>query len=137
MLDTVNQHIAFLQTQREVREQHLNTILAMLYIQMDSFMAGHGWHRQGRGKKVMYTKTFNGQPITIEFRIKIDESIGAGGLPQFVHDKSVANLPGLIQASYFHWNEQERSGWSLDQVMERMESFYQDHTRAKIGEAGI
>ena len=131
MIKTINQHIAFLQRQREERERHLATTLESVHSQMDTFMSGHGWTRQGNGKKVMYSKDFNGQPITIEFRIKIQEDLREGGLPQFVHDKSVANLPGLIQASYFHWNEQDRSGWSLNMVMDRMERFYQDHTQAK------
>ena len=126
MLDTINQHLDFLQRQREERDQHLATILESVGTQMDSFMSIHGWSR--KGKNTMYVKTFNGKPITIEFRVKIQEGLRDGGLPQFIHDKSIPVSRELLQMGYFHWNDQQTPGWSLDVVMDRMERFYDEYT---------
>jgi hypothetical protein len=96
---------------------------------MDIYMSEHGWTRKGKGQKVTYTKKFNGKDVVIEFRCNYRDDLSSGGLPEFVHDKSIPNSVEKVQMGYFHWNDYNISGWSLDVVMERMEVFYDKYTK--------
>jgi hypothetical protein len=95
---------------------------------MDEFMFEHGWVRKGKSQKVSYTKKFNGKDIVIWYRCNYNKDMVDGGLPEFVHDKSIPLSIERLQMEYFHWNDQKTSGWSLDVVMERMEVFYNKYT---------
>jgi hypothetical protein len=81
-----------------------------------------------KGKsKIRYTKKFNGKDIVVEYRCNYKNDFNDGGLPEFVHDKSIPNSIEKIRMGYFHWNDQNSSGWSLDEVMDRMEKFYENY----------
>jgi hypothetical protein len=100
---------------------------------MDMFMSEHGWVRKGKGKKVNYTKKFNGKDIVIEFRCNYNKDYDAG-LPEFIHHKSITGNLNLerveiVQLRYFHWNNQVSSDRRLDVIMERMEKFYDNYTK--------
>jgi len=129
MYSTIKQYYDFLEKQESERELVLSQTKIQVNNQMDEFMSEHGWVRKGKGQKVTYTKKFNGKDIVIEYRCNYHKDMGNGGLPEFVHDKSIPNSIEKIQMGYFHWNDQDTSGWSLDVVMERMEVFYDKYTK--------
>jgi hypothetical protein len=98
-------------------------------------MSEHGWTQKGKSQtknftqKVTYTKKFNGKDIVIEYRCNYQDDLNDGGLPEFVHDKSIPNSVDKILMGYFHWNDQSiPSGCNLDGVMERIEEFYNKYT---------
>jgi hypothetical protein len=129
MYESIKEYYQFLKKQELEREQFLSNRKLSVNLQMDEFMSKHGWTRKGKGQKVTYTKKFNGKDVVIEFRCNYRNDFGDGGLPEFVHDKSIPNSVDKVQMGYFHWNDQQTSGWSLDVVMERMEVFYEKYTK--------
>ena len=128
MYATVKEYYAFLERQKEEKKNQLSMTTSLVSQQMDNFMSQHGWARKGKGQKVMYVKKFNGRDITIGFRCNYNDSFGDGGLPEFLHDRSVPDTLEKIKMGHFHWNDHDTSGWSLDVVMERMEVFYNEYT---------
>lgn len=130
MYNTVKNYYDFLRKQEKEREMFLETTKNSVNQQMDDFMLEHGWLRKGKGQKVNYTKKFNGKDIVIGYRCNYNKDLGDGGMPEFVHDKSIPNSVEKIRMGYFHWNDKKSSsGWSLDLVMERMEVFYTNYTK--------
>ena len=129
MYATVKEYYAFLERQKEEKKNQLSMTTSLVSQQMDNFMSQHGWARKGKGQKVMYVKKFNGRDITIGFRCNYNDSFGDGGLPEFLHDRSVPDTLEKIKMGHFHWNDHDTSGWSLDVVMERMEVFYNRYTQ--------
>ena len=127
MYSTTKVYYDFLRKQETEREEKLSFVKKQVNEQMDEFMSEHGWVRKGKGQKIMYTKQFNGKDIVIVYRCNYHKDMGDGGLPEFVHDKSI-NISNEPLMDYFHWNDQKNSGWSLDVVMERMEVFYNKYT---------
>jgi len=129
MYSTIKDYYTFLEKLKKEKEDELQRTIDLVNWQMDKFMSGQGWERKGKGQKVLYTKVFNGKPIIIGFRCNLQDTLGNGGLPEFVHDKSIPNSVEKILMGYFHWNDQTiPSGWSLDVVMERIEEFYNKYT---------
>jgi hypothetical protein len=129
MYSTTKDYYIFLEKLKKEKEDELQRTTHMVNCQMDNFMSGQGWERKGKGQKVSYTKVFNGKPIVIGFRCNLQDTLGNGGLPEFVHDKSIPNSIEKIQMCYFHWNDQPTtSGCNLDGVMERIEEFYNKYT---------
>ena len=134
MYTTIKDYYSFLKKQKEEKENKLSKIKESVQQQMDVFMSEHGWTRKGKvqtkkfTQKVTYTKKFNGKDIVIEYRCNYQDDFVDGGFPEFVHDKSIPTSIEKIQMGYFHWNEHNTSGWSLDVVMERMEVFYNNYT---------
>jgi hypothetical protein len=126
---TIKDYYDFLEKLKKEKEDELQKTIQVVNLQMDKFMSGQGWERKGKGQKVSYTKVFNGKPIIIGFRCNLQDTLGNGGLPEFVHDKSIPNSIEKIQMGYFHWNDQPTtSGWSLDVAMKRIEEFYNKYT---------
>lgn len=128
MYKSVKEYYDFLEKQESEKEERLSHLKSEVNNQMDTYMSEHGWVRKGKGQKVMYTKQFNGKDIVVEYRCSYRDDFRDGGLPEFVHDKSIPNSVEKIQMGYFHWNDHDTSGWSLDVVMERMEVFYNKYT---------
>jgi hypothetical protein len=129
MYKSVKEYYDFLRKQETEREEKLSFVKKQVNDKMDEFMSEHGWVRKGKGQKIMYTKQFNGKDIVIGYRCNYNKDMGDGGLPEFTHDKSIPSGTERFQMEYFHWNDQNNSGWSLDVVMERMEVFYDKHTK--------
>ena len=127
MYESVKEYHQFFRELEVKREEFLTNTKESVNLQMDEFMSKHGWVRKGKGQKVTYTKNFNGKDVVIEFRCNYGKDY-QGGLPEFVHSKSIPTTVEKLQMGYFHWNDQDTSGWSLDVVMERMEVFYNKHT---------
>jgi hypothetical protein len=128
MYSTIKQYHDFLEKQESERELVLSQTKIQVNNQMDEFMSEHGWVRKCEGQKVTFTKKFNGKNIVVEFRCNYGKDY-KGGLPEFVHSKSIPHSVDKIQMGYFHWNDQDTSGWGLDVVMERMEVFYDKYTK--------
>ena len=128
MYKSIKEYYDFLKKQESEKEERLSHLKSEVNNQMDMYMSEHGWVRKGKGQKVTYTKKFNGKDIVIGFRCNYNDNLGNGGLPEFLHDKSIPNSIEKIQMGYFHWNDHDTSGWSLDVVMERMEVFYNEYT---------
>jgi hypothetical protein len=128
MYKKVKEYYQFLKELEKQRDEFLSNTIQSVNQQMDMFMSEHGWVRKGKSQKVSYTKKFNGKDITIGYRCNHNKDMGDGGLPEFTHDKSIPNSVERFQMEYFHWNDQNTSGWSLDVVMERMEVFYNNYT---------
>jgi hypothetical protein len=128
MYSTTKIYYDFLKKQELERELVLSQTKIQVNNRMDEFMSEHGWIRKGKSQKVSYTKKFNGKDIVIGYRCNYNKDMGDGGLPEFTHDKSIPNGTERFQMEYFHWNDQDNSGWSLDVVMERMEVFYNKYT---------
>ncbi len=129
MYEKVKEYYQFLNELEKQRDEFLSNTTQSVNQQMDEFMSEHGWVRKGKGQKVVYTKKFNGKDIIIGYRCNYNKDLGNGGMPEFVHDKSIPRSVEKIQMGYFHWNDQKSSsGWSLDVVMERMEVFYNKYT---------
>jgi hypothetical protein len=128
MYKSVKEYYDFLRKQETEREEKLSFVKKQVNDKMDEFMSEHGWVRKGKGQKIMYTKKFNGKDIVIGYRCNYNKDMGDGGLPEFTHDKSIPSGTERFQMEYFHWNDQNNSGWSLDVVMERMEVFYNNYT---------
>jgi hypothetical protein len=129
MYESIKEYYQFLNELKKQKEEFLLKTEESVQQQMNTFMSEHGWTRKGKGQKVTYTKKFNGKDIVIEYRCNYRDDFGNGGLPEFVHDKSIPNSIDKVQMGYFHWNDQNTSGWSLDVVMERMEVFYDKYTK--------
>lgn len=127
MYNTVKQYYDFLRKQEEERQAFLEITKNSVIEQMDVYMSNHGWTRMKGKSKIRYTKKFNGKDIVVEYRCNYKNDFNDGGLPEFVHDKSIPNSIEKIRMGYFHWNEQDTSGWSLDEVMDRMEKFYENY----------
>ena len=134
MYKKVKEYYQFLKELEKQRDEFLSKTKESVLQQMDVFMSEHGWTRKNGGKdrkftqKVFYTKKFNGKDIVIEYRCNYQDDLSNGGLPEFSHDKSIPTSIEKLQMGYFHWNDQDTSGWSLDVVMERMEVFYNNYT---------
>ena len=128
MYKSVKEYYSFLKKQETEKEERLSLVKSEVNNQMDMYMSEHGWVRKGKGQKVSYTKKFNGKDIVIGYRCIYRDDFGDGGLPEFTHDKSIPYSVEKLQMGYFHWNDQDTSGWSLDVVTERMEVFYNKYT---------
>ena len=128
MKSTINVYYDFLKKHETERVEKLSQVKSQVENQMDTYMSEHGWVRKGKGWKLTYTKKFNGKDIVVEYRCNYGKDYEFG-LPEFVHDKSIPNSVEKIQMGYFHWNDQDTSGWSLDEVTERMEVFYDKYTK--------
>ena len=127
MYKSVKIYYDFLKKQETERVEKLSQVKGQIENEMNTYMSEHGWVRKGKGQKVMYTKQFNGKDIVVEYRCNYGKDFDCG-LPEFVHDKSIPSSVEKIQMGYFHWNDHDTSGWSLDVVMERMEVFYNKYT---------
>ena len=127
MYESIKEYHQFLKKQELEREVFLSNRKESVNLQMDEFMSKHGWVRKGKGQKVTYTKNFNGKDVVVEFRCNFREGY-EGGLPEFIHDIRIPYSVDKIKMGYFHWNDQDTSGPSLDVVMERMEVFYKNYT---------
>ena len=128
MYSSVKKYYQFLNELEKQKEERLSLVKSEVNNQMDMYMSEHGWVRKGKSQKVFYTKQFNGKDIVVEYRCNYGKDFECG-LPEFVHDKSIPHSVDKIQMGYFHWNDQDTSGWSLDVVMERMEVFYDKYTK--------
>ena len=128
MYNSIKEYYGFLKKQESEKEERLSLVKSEVNNQMDMYMSEHGWVRKGKGQKVSYTKKFNGKDIVIGYRCIYRDDFGDGGLPEFTHDKSIPYSVEKLQMGYFHWNDHDTSGWSLDVVMERMEVFYNKYT---------
>lgn len=128
MYSSVKKYYQFLNELEKQKEETLSIVKSEVNNQMDMYMSEHGWVRKGKGQKVSYTKKFNGKDIVIGYRCIYRDDFGDGGLPEFTHDKSIPYSVEKLQMGYFHWNDHDTSGWSLDVVMERMEVFYNKYT---------
>ena len=128
MYNSIKEYYGFLKKQESEKEERLSLVKSEVNTQMDMYMSEHGWVRKGKGQKVSYTKKFNGKDIVIGYRCIYRDDFGDGGLPEFTHDKSIPDSVEKLQMGYFHWNDHDTSGWSLDVVMERMEVFYNKYT---------
>jgi hypothetical protein len=128
MYKSVKEYYQFINELEKQKEEFLLKTKESVNNQMDEFMSEHGWVRKGKSQKVFYTKQFNGKDIVVEYRCNYGKDFECG-LPEFVHDKSIPHSVDKIQMGYFHWNDQDTSGWSLDVVMERMEVFYDKYTK--------
>jgi hypothetical protein len=128
MYEKVKEYYQFLKELEKQKDEFLSNTIQSVNQQMDEFMFEHGWVRKGKSQKVSYTKKFNGKDIVIWYRCNYNKDMVDGGLPEFVHDKSIPLSIERLQMEYFHWNDQKTSGWSLDVVMERMEVFYNKYT---------
>ena len=129
MYKSVKEYYQFINELEKQKEEFLLKTKESVNNQMDIYMSEHGWTRKGKGQKVTYTKKFNGKDVVIGFRCNYRDDLSSGGLPEFVHDKSIPNSVEKVQMGYFHWNDYNISGWSLDVVMERMEVFYDKYTK--------
>lgn len=125
MYSTVQEYYKFLEKQKQEKKAYLLATMLNVNVQMDKVMSSHGWNPKGKG---FYTKRFNGKDITIQFRCSYQDGLADGGLPEFVHDKSIPVSTEKLQMGHFHWNDHKTSGWSLDVVLERMEKFYHKYT---------
>jgi len=128
MKSTIKEYYDFLMKQESERVEKLSQVKGQVDNQMDTYMSKHGWVRKGKSQKVFYTKQFNGKDIVVEYRCNYGKDFDCG-LPEFVHSKSIPTTVERLQMGYFHWNDQDTSGWSLDVVMERMEVFYDKYTK--------
>ena len=128
MYTTVKGYYEFLKELKKQKEEKLSMVIDSVNEQMTNFMLSRGWVRKGKGKKMFFTKNFNGKDIVIEYRCNYNDGFVDGASPEFVHDKSVPNTIERLQMEHFHWNDERNSGWSLDEVMERMEVFYNKYT---------
>lgn len=128
MYDAAKTFYDFLEEQRIQRETVHTEAKRVMDVRMTQYMRTHGWTRV-IGVKTKYTKTFNGKPITIEFKCSLKDSYKSGGLPEFVHDRSIPSSMKLLMITHFIWNEQISGGHPLDTVMERMETFYDNYTK--------
>jgi hypothetical protein len=135
MYKSVKEYYQFIDELKKQKEEFLLKTKESVLQQMDVFMSEHGWTRKGGDKnkkftqKLFYTKKFNGKDIVIEYRCNYQDDFGDGGFPEFSHDRSIPYSIEKTQMGYFHWNDHDTSGWSLDVVMERMEVFYDKHTK--------
>jgi len=134
MYKSVKEYYQFIDELKKQKEEFLLKTKESVLQQMNVFMSEHGWTRKGGDKnkkftqKLFYTKKLNGKDIVIEYRCNYQDDFHDGGFPEFVHDKSIPYSIEKTQMGYFHWNDQNTSGWSLDVVMERMEVFYNKYT---------
>ena len=128
MYTTIKGYYEFLKELKKQKEERLSMVIDDVNEQMTNFMLGRGWVRKGKGKKMFFTKNFNGKDIVIEFYCNYNDGYVDGAQPKFIHDKSVPNTIERLQMEHFHWNDEHNSGWSLDVVMERMEVFYNNYT---------
>ena len=128
MYSTIKQYYDLLEKQESERELVLSQTKIQVNNQMDEFMSEHGWVRKNEGRKVTYTKKFNGKNIVVEFRCNYGKNY-EGGLSEFVHSKSIPTSIEKLQMEHFHWNDHDTSGWSLDVVMDKMEKFYNNYTK--------
>lgn len=115
--------------QERRKESALEIAKHELDVAMSSYMRGKGWARKNTSV-VKFTKIFNGKTIEIGFKCSFKDSYKNGGYPEFVHNKSIPHTVEVLRMGPFHWNDQPNSsGWSLDVVMERMETFYDNYTK--------
>ena len=129
MYSTIKDYYEYLERLNNEKENERLRTSESVNAQMDIFMAEHGWERKGRGQKISYTKQFNGKPIVIGFRCNLLNGFAfEGGMPEFTHDKAIPVVDSF-KMGFFNWNDNPRpSGTSLDEVMERMEEYYNDWT---------
>lgn len=129
---TIKTYYDFLKTLDEQRNQFLVNVSVQVIDDLTEYLNGFGWIRKGNGggligttiKNVKYTKNFNGKDVVIEFRCNFNKDF-VGGLSEFVHDKSLPKSTELSQMGYFNFNDDPSvSGWKLDVVLERMETYY-------------
>ena len=137
MYQNIQTYQDFLKKQIEERELFLKDVSTKIVDGLTDYLKGWGWERKGKGggingdkiKGVKYTKTFNGKVVTIEYRnnLRID-SWGlyySKGFNEFIHDKSFGDSLEVLRMIHFKWNDEDTSsGWTLDEVLQRMEDFY-------------
>jgi len=127
MYSTIQEYYKFVHQQRLKKKWEYSKTISSVIEQMDEVMSSHGWIAK-KGMPGIYKKAFNHKIITIEFRCKLQDGFDDGGLPEFIHDKSIPDSLEKLQMRHFHWNDHKTSGWSLDVVLERMEKFYNKYT---------
>ena len=137
MYQNIQTYQDFLKKQIEERELFLKDVSTKIVDGLTDYLKGWGWERKGKGggisgdkiKGVKFTKTFNGKVVTIEYRnnLRID-SWGlyySSGFNEFIHDKSFGDSLEVLRMIHFKWNDEDTSsGWTLDEVLQRMEDFY-------------
>jgi len=137
MLQNIETYKEFLQKQKEERDNFLEIVSTKVVDGLTDHLNGWGWERKGKSgglygdkiKGVKYTKNFNGKSIVIEYRnnLRIDNDglYYSKGYNEFVHDKSLPNTTEVFKMLHFNWNDDTTSGgWSLDEVLQRMDEFY-------------
>lgn len=136
MLQNIETYQEFLKKQKQDREVFLEVVSTKIVDGLTDYLKGWGWTRKGKGggisvdkiKGVKYTKNFNGKDVVIEYRnnLRLDNDglYYSGGYNEFIHDKSLGHSVEVIQMTSFRWNNQSTSGWDLDTVLKRMDTFY-------------
>ena len=138
MLRNIRTYTEFLEKQNKERENFLNVVSTKIVDGLTDYLKGWGWERKGKSggltgdkiKGVKYTKKFNGKDVTIEYRNNLRHDTTWGGLyystgyNEFIHDKSLGQSVEIIRMTSFHWNDEDTSGWSLDEVLRRMDEYY-------------
>lgn len=128
MYNSAKEYYAFLDEQKKERETRLTLTKNNVIDEMTVYMVRKGWVRMPSGYKVLYAKKFNNRIITVEFKCSFNESYKDCGYPEFIHDRSIPGSVELLRMGAFHWNDQTSSGFSLETVMERIETFYEKYT---------
>ena len=137
MLKNIETYKEFLQKQIEDRDNFLEVVSIKIVDGLTDHLKGWGWERNKRKsggltgdkiKGVVYTKTFNGKEVLIEYRnnLRLD-NFGlyyTNGFNEFVHCKSVNIIGGTPQMTHFYWNGETESGCNLDMILQRIDDFY-------------
>lgn len=122
----------FLKTLDTQRQGFLENVSIETINDLTEYLNEFGWIRKGKGgglngtiiKNVKFSKTFKGKEVVIEFRCNFNKDFVCG-LSEFVHDKSLPKSTEVLQMGYFNWNDDtSSSGWKLDVVMDRIETYY-------------
>jgi len=136
MLQNIETYKEFLEKQNKDRELFLETVSTKIVDGLTDYLKGFGWERKGKGgglkdtsiKGVKYSKTFKGKEVVIEYRNNLRHDNGglyySGGYNEFIHDKSLGNSIEVLRMRHFYWNGETSSGCSLDEIIQRMETFY-------------
>lgn len=135
MLKNIETYKEFLKKQNQERDTLLEIVSIKIVDGLTDYIKGWGWERKGKSgglkdtmiKGVKYTKTFKGKEYIVEYRNNLrHDSNGlyySTGFNEFVHDKSFGFVVPVM--THFKWNDDTcSSGWSLDEVLQRMEDFY-------------
>lgn len=139
MLKNIGTYKEFLEKQNQERQNFLNVVSTKIVDGLTEHLKGWGWERKGKGgglketsiKGVKYSKNFNGKEVTIEYRNNLRHDTNWGGLyfsngyNEFIHDKSYGKSLEILRMIPFRWNDDDTSsGWTMDEVLQRMEDFY-------------
>ncbi len=128
----IKTYYTFLKTLDTQRQEFLENVSTETINDLTEYLNEYGWVRKGKGgglngtiiKNVKFTKKFKGNDVVIEFRCNFNKDF-INGLSEFVHDKSLPRSIDVLQMCHFNWNDDPcSSGWKLDVVMNRIETYY-------------